>query len=207
MRRKIIRLTTSFLLPIMACTQGAAAQDTAAQDAAIQEIAIQQTSAQKMHEYYVISAPLTDLLVQIARDVDLEIEFDSEKQVYVTSTHLSGTDTELIAQLTSKFDLSHFMFNGTSYLGMASDQKARIVRSEDYEMVDMIAAIEKSGLELGSYRVTAIANPKAFILTAPPRMLAITETIIDSMPPKETASTAKKIVVRRGVTVDDPETE
>ena len=94
MRRKIIRLTTSFLLPIMACTQGAAAQDTAAQDAAIQ-----QTSAQKMHEYYVISAPLTDLLVQIARDVDLEIEFDSEKQVYVTSTHLSGTDTELIAQL------------------------------------------------------------------------------------------------------------
>ena len=76
---------------------------------------------------------------------------------------------------------------------MASDQKARIVRSEDYEMVDMIAAIEKSGLELGvATALPAIANPKAFILTAPPRMLAITETIIDSMPPKETASTGQK---------------
>lgn len=187
MKRKLLQLMTSLLLPIMGHAPSVAAQS--------------------LHEYYVISAPLTDLLLLIGRDANLEIEFDSEQQIYVTSTHLSGTGIELMTQLTSQYGLSHFVFNGTAYVGLMSDQQARIMRSEDYEMAEVLAALEKSGLGLMSYNVTAITNPNAFILTAPPRMLAIAETIIESMPRKGTASAGRNIIVRRGVTIEEAKTE
>lgn len=153
----------------------------------------------KAHSYYIVSAPLTDVLSVITRDTGVDVDFDADTVPYVTSSSINGTGHELIDALTRQFNLSQFEFNGRVYLSAADDQQTRIIANEARTSAEIREAVEQSGIDLTRFKVSETANPNAIVLTAPAKLVGIVEALVASLPADPTARRGKEIVVMRGI--------
>lgn len=159
--------------------------------------AIEQDASRQ--SYYVVSAPLSDVLSLITTDTGIDVDFNPASMPYVTSTALSGSGRELITELTREFNLSMFEFNGRIYLSAADDQQTRIITNDVHTAAQIRDAIAQSGIDLRDFKVGDTANPNAIVLTAPAKLIGIVEALVTSLPPVPPGRTSREIVVMRGI--------
>lgn len=153
----------------------------------------------KAHSYYIVSAPLTNVLSMITVDTGVDVDFSPDNVPYVTSSSLRGTGAELVEALTRQFNLSKFEFNGRIYLSSADDQQTRIIANEARTSEEIREAIEQSGIDLSQFKVSEIANPNAIVLTAPTKLVGIVEALVASLPVGPAGRKYKEITVMRGI--------
>lgn len=145
--------------------------------------ASQTTHAQSpVNEYYIVSARMTDLLATISKDTGSHIEFASDVPLNVASIALNGTAEQMIGKLAKTYNLTYFTFNGRNYLGPANDQQTRIIANNAYEYEELRDAIMESGVDLQSAIISRTPNPRAFVITAPPKLVGIVEALVEALP-------------------------
>lgn len=171
----------------LACAGGAVAQTAA--------------TSEKTVEYKVVDQRIGDLLAMIERDTGLRIRASEAVRGRVQNRTLSGPVVAALTSLAAAHNLDVFEFGGTVHVSAREETALRLVRLNSVTKDRAMAALDEAGLRFDPNDVREAASGTALSLTGPPRMLAIAEAIVESIPPTARVASSN-IRVRRGVSVE-----
>lgn len=151
-------------------------------------------------DYLIISQRIQELLTMVERDTGMRIAASEAVRGRVRNLRISGTVAGFLDKIGRRHDLDWFEFGGTYHVSARSEATLRLLRLGKLDPERAKLALENAGLDLTRFPVRHAADRAALSLSGPPRMLAIAEAIIESIP--ETADPVapadKTVRVRRG---------
>lgn len=188
---------TSRLLANLAKALGVAAVCAAATQAKPVEPA-----TSPVYEYMVVNQPARAFLTELSRHAGARIDLSENIRGQLTHLHLSGSVAEILAKLSAQMGWDIFTVNNVTFLSDAEESTTRFVRLGAVGMDDARAALTRSGLAFGSYPMSAAVDETALIFSGPPKLLALREAVIASIPLPEPAvppavPPGQKVVVMR----------
>lgn len=191
---KVKSVITSLLLGLaVTAPAGVMAQDPSRSE--------NMTPALPDHAYYVVNQPLVQFLEQLERDSDRQIDTTESVHGIVRSARLSGDVEQILTTLSRRFDLEWFGFNGVYYVSAETESRMRLVRLGDMPMGVARDALAQSGLKSDRFPIAEAAQGTALALTGPPKLLGLSEAVIESVVFEPEIAPSRGIVVRRGAQI------
>lgn len=155
-------------------------------------------------DYMVLNQQLPDFVDMLARDTGTRIEMTQKVRGDLVRQRIRGSLDAVLDQLAVDHDLDWFAFNGSYHLSNRSETATRLVRLGAIPAPVARAALAEAGLLTDRFPLREAANGTVVILSGPPRLLGLSEGLIESLAPPATAQApfapaAAVIRVRRGV--------
>lgn len=160
----------------------------------------QQAADDPVIDYMVVDQRLGDVFAMVERDTGQRIRTTDAVRGRVQRTPLSGPVVPALTSLAAAHNLDLFVFGGTVHVSTKDEATLRLVRLKNVSKDRALAALSKAGLQFAPGDVKPAADGMALTFSGPPRMLAIAEAIVESIPPAS-PSPAANIRIRRGVTM------
>ena len=153
--------------------------------------------------YFVVDQRVVDVLAMIERDTGLRIQPTEAVRGRVRRMRLVGPVGASLAALGARHDLDVFRFGDTVHVSTKAEATMRLVRLDGIGRGRALGALEQAGLAFAPGDVRDAADGTALALSGPPRMLAIAEAIVESVPPLPPVPRppARTVKVRRGTEV------
>ncbi|WP_299285109.1 hypothetical protein [uncultured Tateyamaria sp.] len=156
-------------------------------------------AAEQTIQYVIVDQYIEDVFAMIERDTGLRIRPSEAVRARVQRHTLTGPVLPALTGLAAAHNLDLFEFGGTVHVSAKDETALRLVRLKGVSKDRALAALSDAGLQFAPGDVREAATGMALTLTGPPRMLAIAEAIVESIPPL--TSPASNIRVRRGVSM------
>lgn len=134
--------------------------------------------------YLVVRQPVSQFFEQLERDTGVHIDASKYIPGVITNMRLSGSVEAVISQLSQEFGFHWFSFNNIVYVSLTSESKMRLVRLKDVSSADAMRALSEVGLASDRFPIIEAAQGKAIALTGPPKLLGLSEAIIESLIPE-----------------------
>lgn len=133
-------------------------------------------------DYFVVDQRAADVFAMIERDTGIRINPTDAVRGRVTRTAIEGPAFEALEGLAETLNLDLFAFGSTIYVSAKSEATLRLVRLDEVTRDRALATLDEAGLDFAPDAVRDAADRTALALTGPPRMLAIAEAIVESIP-------------------------
>lgn len=153
-------------------------------------------SASTETSYVVIEQRLKDFVRELAAHTGARISLTSASRGWIRNTELSGDLPSILTGLESKLELDWFEYNNVYFISKKSEAVTRMVRLGDLKFSDVSDKLESSDFPIDRFPLRSVSGGSALIVTGPPRLLALVEATIESIP-KTPGRTG--IVIRRGI--------
>lgn len=160
-----------------------------------------ETASETELSYLVVRQPIVQFLSQLERDTGLQIDATESVNGLIADMRLDGEIAEILSQLSQRFDLQWFAFNGVHYVSAQSEARMRLVRLGDVPSDVAKAVLAESGLMSDRFPVADAAQGTAVALTGPPKLLGLSEAVIEAVVVEPDIVPSNKIVVRRGSSI------
>ncbi|MEP3847594.1 MAG: hypothetical protein ABJM43_19795 [Paracoccaceae bacterium] len=151
--------------------------------------------------YLIVHQPLVQFLSQLERDAGVQIDATESVNGMITDMRVDGDVGAVLTQLSQRFDLQWFAFNGVHYVSDQSEARMRLVRLGDVPSDVAKAALADSGLMSDRFPVADAAQGTAVALTGPPKLLGLSEAVIESVVIEPDVVPYRSIIVRRGSSI------
>lgn len=160
-----------------------------------------------VEDYLVLNQPVAAFLEMLARDRDVRLTLTDRVRGTIAGMRLSGSVSEILDNLAEAHALDWFAFNGVIHVSARGEATTRLIRLGDLDSDHAIDILDEAGLALDRYPVRATAERSTVAISGPPRMLAVAEAVIESIPRRQAAgpaprATRRMITVRRGNVVE-----
>ena len=154
-------------------------------------------------DFSVVDASISDVLQVLAQASGSRFEVSSEVRGSLAAGDYAGTLEAVLTGISQSNDLDWFKFNGVIYISTQSEAISRVVRLGNLSVEQVQAALEKSDLASPTLNQTVTPNGEAIVLTGPPKLVAFSEVIAESLVADVDVlpETPTKVRVRRGVEV------
>ncbi|MEM7526952.1 MAG: hypothetical protein AAF416_04650 [Pseudomonadota bacterium] len=156
-------------------------------------------------DYVVVDQRIGGVLAMVGRDTGLRIRVSNDVRGRVRRYRLRGAAIDALGDLAAAHDLDLFTYGGSVYVSAKAETTLRLVRLTDISKDRALAAIASAGLRFGPDDVREAAGGSALTFSGPPRMVAIAEAIVESIPPLAAARPPAAVVptmrVRRGTSL------
>lgn len=133
--------------------------------------------------YYVVRQPVSQFLDQLEQDTGVQIDVSARIPGTIIATSVEGDVEAVLSTLSRRFGFHWFFFNNVYYISPVSEGEMRLVRLNDISSAMAQQALADAGLLSDRFPVIEAAQGKAIALTGPPKMLALSEAIIESLVP------------------------
>lgn len=154
-------------------------------------------------DYRVVNLRAADFFALLAQDVGLRVDISGKVTGRLRNVRISGTTADVLDQISNMLSLDWFEFNGVIYISSREQATTRIIRLGDLTADDTYDALEESGLKLARYPIQVASEGTALAISGPPKMLALAEAVIESIPPAPIAArnvaSPKTVIERRGI--------
>lgn len=134
-------------------------------------------------DYLVINQPITDVFAMVERDTGLRIMVTGAVRGRIEHHRLSGPAEPALGALAGQHDLDLFVYNGTMHVSARAEAALRLIRLDGNPPDRALAALRQAGLVFDPETLSVASDGNSLNLSGPPRMLAIAEAIIESLPP------------------------
>ncbi|WP_296426759.1 hypothetical protein [Yoonia sp.] len=151
--------------------------------------------------YMVVRQPLTQFLVQLGRDAGIQIVVSGGVKGEIEVTWLEGEPLAILQNLAARYDMEWFAFNDVIYVSDASESLMRLVRLGEISAAAAQDALGAAGLLSDRFMVSETAQGTALALTGPPKLLGLSEAVIESLMVAPEVVQDNRIIVRRGSAV------
>jgi len=151
--------------------------------------------------YMVVRQPLTQFLVQLGRDAGIQIVVSGGVKGEIEVTWLEGEPLAILQNLAARYDMEWFAFNDVIYVSDASESPMRLVRLGEISAAAAQDALGAAGLLSDRFMVSETAQGTALALTGPPKLLGLSEAVIESLMVAPEVVQDNRIIVRRGSAV------
>ncbi len=151
--------------------------------------------------YMVVRQPLTQFLVQLGRDAGIQIVVSGGVKGEIEVTWLEGEPLAILQNLAARYDMEWFAFNNVIYVSDASESLMRLVRLGEISAAAAQDALGTAGLLSDRFMVSETAQGTALALTGPPKLLGLSEAVIESLMVAPEVVQDNRIIVRRGSAV------
>lgn len=153
-------------------------------------------------DYRVIDQGLRAFLQVLAADTGTRIVPGPELRGRITDATLSGDMDAILDRLAETHRIDWFAFNGVVHISGGAEATTRLVRLGDLPAARARAALAEMDLPFDRFGLREAADGKALIVSGPPRLLAIVEATIETLPdPKIVPAQAKMFRIRRGTQI------
>lgn len=177
--------------------------DPSAEDAvnAIADVpSVGATDIVRQLDYFVVSQRVTHFLPLLSRDSGIRIEMTESVRGDLSKIRLRGSPEDVIAEISSRLNLDWFDFNGVYYLSSKAESTTRLIRLGETSLVAAREALTEAGLNYDRFAFRTASGGSAIAISGPPKLLGMSEALIESLPTFATPiAAASRIVVRRGV--------
>ncbi|WP_188791825.1 hypothetical protein [Salipiger pallidus] len=151
--------------------------------------------------------PVVEFLQILARDRGLRLDMTDRVRGTIVDMRLSGSVEDLLDQLAEAHALDWFAFNGVIHVSTVGEAVTRLIRLGDLDADHAVAVLDDAGLALERYPIRSTAERSTVAISGPPRMLALAEAVIESVPKRNSAQPKQRteqrsVTVRRGVEVE-----
>ena len=158
-------------------------------------------------DYLVLRQPVVEFLQVLARDQGLRLDMTERVRGTIVDMRLSGSVGDLLDQLVEAHALDWFAFNGVIHVSTGGEAVTRLIRLGDLDADHAVAVLDDAGLALARYPIRSTAERSTVAISGPPRMLALAEAVIESVPKRNSAQPKQRtkqrsVTVRRGVDVE-----
>ena len=176
--------TVSCFLAVIIVANSAPAQDELDYEAlvALDKLTSAEAAMTTKIDYYILNQPVADFLHALERDLNLRFDVSNQVRGTLADIHIQGTVEEALDQLCSVLGLEWFRFNDVVYLSSRAEAMTRLTRLGDLVPDKVIEELTAAGLLLENYPAMVVSDGQALAISGPPKMLALTEAVIDSMP-------------------------
>lgn len=152
-------------------------------------------------ELFIVDARLRDVVDVLGRVTGERIELTDAVSGRVTRKRLAGSLENILATLAEDYDFDWFAFNGQYYVSLRREATSRVIRLGFLDIARARAALAAAGLAGDGLRVMESENGEYIVLTGPPRIVAFSEVIVESLAdPTDPAPGGTGIRVYRGTT-------
>jgi len=150
--------------------------------------------------YRIIRQPVVEFFSELSAFSGQRIVLSEGVTGTVRNMTLSGTFEEVVAKIATERQLDVFHFNRVTYISAKSEAVTRLTRLGTLSSDDVVGELAQVGLLHDSYPVATAAGGTAVVLSGPPKLLALSEAIIETIPdaPEVLPAPEPVIVVRRG---------
>lgn len=157
---------------------------------------------QDHYDYYIVMQPVQLLLEDIAADATLRLVKSDDVKGMVSTLQASGTVDEVLQRICGHTGLDWFIFNETIYVSSRRETTTRLVRLGDLSWEQAVGYLKDAGLPMERFPASPASADNVLAMSGPPELLAIAETLIESIPAAAVAQTsaapARSILIRRG---------
>ena len=167
-----------------------------AQDAIVDAFEIQDGSNEATYEFFVVEQRVSDFLRFMGRHTNTRFDLSERVEGLIRKRYLSGNVDDIVHDLADHFDLDMFEFNGVVYLSKKDESLTRMVRVGALNTDDVRTALTEIGMEFDKFPVSDAADGTAVVISAPPKLLAISEVVIENLPNQ--IEIQPQIRIRRG---------
>ncbi len=167
-----------------------------------------QPQIEHTHHYFVVNQQLPAFLILLGRDAGIKIDTSRLVRGTVRGKNYDGGHVVIIDQIARDFDLDWFEFNGVYYLSARSETVNRLIRLGNLSQDRVRDALTEAGLASKGFPIQSAADGTALALSGPPKLLGLSEAVIESIPPLPAAETsATQVRIRRAnsLTAIDPQ--
>lgn len=164
------------------------------------------TISSEPSSYFVVDQKTKEFLKDLARDSGVRISVSDAVRGQITRKSLNGSTQEIVSKVATQQDLDWFEYNKVIFISAKSETRIRIIRLGDLTYDDAIKALTQSNLVSARFPMSPTAEKSALSVSAPPKLLAIVESIIEGIPSKPTknrATVQNTIRLRRGTDVEE----
>ncbi|MEL6839964.1 MAG: hypothetical protein AAFP85_11780 [Pseudomonadota bacterium] len=151
--------------------------------------------------YFVVNQPIVDFFEQMERDSGVQIDTTESVRDVVRTLRLSGDVEQILTTLARRFDLEWFGFNGVYYVSAETESRMRLIRLGDVPVEVAKDALAQSGLTSDRFSISQAAQGTALALTGPPKLLGLSEAVIESVVVETEAAPINGIIVRHGLDI------
>ncbi len=150
--------------------------------------------------YRIIRQPVSAFFVELSAFTGESIVVSDGVSGTIRELTLTGSLEEVIKRVAASARLDTFTFNGVTYVSAKAEATTRLTRLGDLSPEQVIAELETVGLLHEEYPVAIAASGSAVVLSGPPKLLALSEAVIETIPEAEEAppEPEPQIVIRRG---------
>ena len=207
--------TTQAILKCAAVALGCSAPmtvhaDTLPATAAITDQTNTDATLTQTDDYLVLRQPVAAFLELMAQNRGLRLDVSDRVRGTISDTRLTGTVSEILDNVADAQRLDWFAFNGVVHVSAREEAMTRLIRLGDLSPDDAIKVLDEAGLKLERYPIRATAEESTVAISGPPRMLALVEAVIESVPAKVAfsppARPGRNVIVRRGITAEQSNT-
>ncbi|WP_028957532.1 hypothetical protein [Sulfitobacter sp. 20_GPM-1509m] len=158
-------------------------------------------------DYFVLKISVPDFLDLLARDGSLRLDVTQRVRGTITDMRLTGTVNMILDRVCDVYALDWFAFNGVIHISARSEAMTRLIRLGDLDSESAIEVLQEAGLALEHYPIRTTAERSTIAMSGPPRMLALAEAVIESIPDRSVdipvpRSAKRSIIVRRGTEIE-----
>lgn len=142
----------------------------------------------KDHAYYVLRQPVVQFLKQLEQDAGVQIDLSSRIPGTIIETRVDGDPDAILDTLSRRFGFHWFIFNNIYYVSPSSESEMRLMRLNGISSEKARQALADAGLINSRFQVVEAAQSQALVMTGPPKLLALSEAIIETLVPEAPAS-------------------
>lgn len=171
-----------------------------AQNAIVDAADIQDPSNEATYEFFVVEQRVSDFLHFLGRHTNTRVDLSDHVEGIIRKRYLSGNVDDIVHDLANHFDLDMFEFNGVLYLSKKDESLTRMIRVGALNTDDIRTALTDIGMEFDKFPVSDAADGTAVVISAPPKLLAISEVVIENLPKQ--IEIQSQIKIRRGINLN-----
>jgi type II secretory pathway component GspD/PulD (secretin) len=150
--------------------------------------------------YYIVEAELSQIIERLAIESGLTPVLEGITSAKVSTMKLSGTASEMLADLSADQELDILQYNGVLYVSSTDLRSTRLLQREGFSAENVMTIIEGSGIPTAAYRVRQNEGSNSVVVTASPSTLGLLEALLESAGSIQ-QFLSDPIIVRRGLEV------
>lgn len=158
-------------------------------------VPVQAAVQAETHAYFIVRQPVAQFIEQLENDGGVQIDMSVRIQGMITNMRVGGDVEAILSLLSRRYGFHWFAFNNVFYVSPVSDARMRLVLLNGISSKAALQALAEAGLASDSFPITETSGGKALALTGPPKLLALSEAIIESLEPEVSESATASATV------------
>lgn len=142
------------------------------------------------YEFFVVSSSIGQFADTLIGATGARIELSDGVRARLSRQRLTGDLGQVLDQLAAEYELDWFVFNNVYYVSSSRESTVRVIRPGHLGFDDVQSALSDAGLMSAKLSLLKAANGEAVVLSGPPKLLALAEVVIESIPDTPRATNA-----------------